>query len=206
MDNIVITIERQYGSGGKSIGKNLAEKLNVNYYNYDIVKLASEASGIDEALFAKVDEKLVNSSIFKTKKIYTGDLLSPESDNFTSDTNLFNVQADTIKKLASKESCVIIGRCANYILKDFSNVVSVFVHADEDFCRNRAIERVSIPEKDIDKFIKTTNKYRSEYYKYHTGHEWFDLRAYDLCLDSGKLGFDKSVEEILAYVKVRFGL
>lgn len=206
MDNIVITIERQYGSGGKSIGKNLAEKLNVNYYNYDIVKLASEASGIDESLFAKVDEKLVNSSIFKTKKIYTGDLLSPESDNFTSDTNLFNVQADTIKKLASKESCVIIGRCANYILKDFSNVVSVFVHADEDFCRNRAIERVSIPEKDIDKFIKTTNKYRSEYYKYHTGHEWFDLRAYDLCLDSGKLGFDKSVEEILAYVKVRFGL
>ena len=206
MDNIVITIERQYGSGGKSIGKSLAEKLNVNYYNYDIVKLASEASGIDEALFAKVDEKLVNSSIFKTKKIYTGDLLSPESDNFTSDTNLFNVQADTIKKLASNESCVIIGRCANYILKDFSNVVSVFVHADEDFCRNRAIERVSIPEKDIDKFIKTTNKYRSGYYKYHTGHEWFDLRAYDLCLDSGKLGFDKSVEEILAYVKVRFGL
>lgn len=206
MDNIVITIERQYGSGGKSIGKSLAEKLNVNYYNYDIVKLASEVSGIDEALFAKVDEKLVNSSIFKTKKIYTGDLLSPESDNFTSDTNLFNVQADTIKKLASNESCVIIGRCANYILKDFSNVVSVFVHADEDFCRNRAIERVSIPEKDIDKFIKTTNKYRSEYYKYHTGHEWFDLRAYDLCLDSGKLGFDKSVEEILAYVKVRFGL
>lgn len=206
MDNIVITIERQYGSGGKSIGKSLAEKLNVNYYNYDIVKLASEASGIDEALFAKVDEKLVNSSIFKTKKIYTGDLLSPESDNFTSDTNLFNVQADTIKKLASNESCVIIGRCANYILKDFSNVVSVFVHADEDFCRKRALERVSIPEKDIDKFIKTTNKYRSGYYKYHTGHEWFDLRAYDLCLDSGKLGFDKSVEEILAYVKVRFGL
>lgn len=204
MDNIVITIERQYGSGGKSIGKKLAEKLNVNYYNHDIIKLASEESGIDEALFGKVDEKLVNNNIFKFKKVYTGDLLTPDSENFTSDTNLFNVQADTIKKLAEKESCVIIGRCANYILKDYENVVSVFVHANEKFCRARAVERVSIPEKDIDKFIKNTNKYRSEYYKYHTGHEWYDLKGYDLCLDAGKLGFDKCVDEILAYIKVRF--
>lgn len=204
MDNIVITIERQYGSGGKSIGKILAERMNVNYYNHDIVKLASEASGIDEAMFGKVDEKLVNNNIFKFKKVYTGDLFAPGSDKYISDDNLFNVQADTIKKLAAKESCVIIGRCANYILKDFDNVVSVFVHADDDFCRASAIERVSLPEKDVDKFIKTTNKYRADYYKYHTGHEWFDLRAYDLCLNSGKLGFEKCVDEILAYIKVRF--
>lgn len=206
MNNIVITIERQYGSGGKSIGKELAEKLNVNYYNRDIIKLASEESGIDEALFAKVDEKLVNNNIFKLKKIYTGDLLSPTSDNFTSDNNLFNVQANTIKKLAKNESCVIIGRCANHILKDYNNVVSVFVHADDNFCQSRIRERVSLPEKDIPKFIEKTNKYRNDYYKYHTGHEWFDLRAYDLCLDSGKLGFDKCVDEILAYIKVRFDI
>lgn len=204
MKNIVITIERQYGSGGKSIGKSLAERLNIEYYNHDIITLASEASGIDEALFAKVDEKLVNNNIFKFKKIYTGDLLAPGSDNFTSDSNLFNVQADTIKKLAEHESCVIIGRCANYILKDYENVVSVFVHANDEFCQNRIRERVSLEEKDIPKFIEKTNKYRNDYYKYHTGHEWFDLRAYDLCLDSGKLGFEKCVDEILAYIKVRF--
>ena len=204
MENIVIAIERQYGSGGKSIGKLLSEKMNVNYYNHDIVKLASEASGIDEALFAKVDEKLVNNNIFKFKKIYTGDLKTPDSDSSTSDNNLFNVQADTIKKLAKSESCVIIGRCANYLLKDYDNVVSVFVHADDEFCKSRAMERVSLPEKEVDKFIKNTNKYRAEYYKYHTGLEWYDLRAYDLCLDSGKLGFEKCVDEILAYIDIRF--
>lgn len=204
MENIVIAIERQYGSGGKTIGKMLSEKLKVDYYNHDIVKLASEASGIDEALFAKVDEKLVNNNIFKFKKVYTGDLKAPGSDNFTSDNNLFNVQADTIKKLAEKESCIIIGRCANYILKDYNNVVSVFVHANDEFCRERAIERVSLPEKDVAKFVEKTNKYRAEYYKYHTGHEWYDLRDYDLCLDSGKLGFEKCVDEILAYIDVRF--
>lgn len=204
MDNLVITIERQYGSGGKTIGKILSERMNVNYYNHDIVKLASEASGIDEALFAKVDEKLVNNNIFKLKKKYTGDLLSPDSDNFTSDNNLFNVQADTIKKLAQKKSCIIIGRCANYILKDYENVVSVFVHADDEFCHQRAMERVSLPEKDVSKFVEKTNKYRADYYKYHTGREWYDLRAYDLCLDSGRLGFEKCVDEILAYIDVRF--
>lgn len=204
MDNLVITIERQYGSGGKTIGKILSERMNVNYYNHDIVKLASEASGIDEALFAKVDEKLVNNNIFKLKKKYTGDLLSPDSDNFTSDNNLFNVQADTIKKLAQKESCIIIGRCANYILKDYENVVSVFVHADDEFCHQRAMARVSLPEKDVSKFVEKTNKYRADYYKYHTGREWYDLRAYDLCLNSGHLGFEKCVDEILAYIDVRF--
>lgn len=204
MNNLVITIERQYGSGGKTIGKILSERMNVNYYNHDIVKLASEASGIDEALFAKVDEKLVNNNIFKLKKKYTGDLLSPDSDNFTSDNNLFNVQADTIKKLAQKESCIIIGRCANYILKDYENVVSVFVHADDEFCHQRAMDRVSLPEKDVSKFVEKTNKYRADYYKYHTGREWYDLRAYDLCLNSGRLGFEKCVDEILAYIDVRF--
>lgn len=204
MDNVVVTINRQYGSGGKTIGKMLAEKMNVKYYNREIVKLASEVSGIDEAMFAKVDEKMVNYSFLKPKKIYTGELKTPDSFDFTSDDNLFNFQAKVLKQLAEQESCVIIGRCANFILKDYSNVVSVFVHANPDFCREQALARVSIPEKDIDKFIEKTDKFRADYYKYHTGRHWHDARGYDLCLDSGKLGFDKCVDEILAYIKVRF--
>ncbi len=204
MNNVVVTINRQYGSGGKTIGKMLAEKMGVKYYNREIVKLASEESGIDEAMFAKVDEKMVNYSLFKTKKIYTGELKTPDSFDFTSDDNLFNFQAKVLKQLAEKESCVIIGRCANFILKDYQNVISVFVHADPDFCREQALARVSIPEKDVDKFIEKTDRFRADYYRYHTGMHWHDARGYDLCLNSGKLGFDKCVDEILAYIDVRF--
>ena len=204
MDNVVVTINRQYGSGGKTVGKMLAERMGVKYYNREIVKLASEESGIDEAMFAKVDEKMVNYSFFKPKKIYTGELKTPDSYDFTSDDNLFNFQAKVLKQLAEKESCVIIGRCANFILKDYANVVSVFVHADPDFCREQALARVSIPEKEIDKFIEKTDKFRADYYKYHTGLHWHDARGYDLCLNSGKLGFEKCVDEILAYINVRF--
>ena len=204
MENIVITVNRQYGSGGKTIAKMLVEKMGVKYYNREIVKLASEESGIDEAMFAKVDEKMVNYSFLKPKKIYSGELKTPDSYDFTSDDNLFNFQAKVLKQLAQKESCVIVGRCANFILKDYPNVVSVFVHADKDFCREQALARVSIPEKEIDKFIEKTDKFRADYYKYHTGMHWHDLRGYDLCLNSGKLGFDKCVDEILSYIKVRF--
>lgn len=204
MGNTVITINRQYGSGGKTIGMMLADRLGVHFYNKEIVTLASEESGIDEALFAKIDEKMANNNIFRSRNIYKGELKTPDSDDFTSNENLFNYQAKVIKMLAERESCVIVGRCANYILKDYENVVSVFVHAGPEFCREQALLRVSIPEKEIDKFIEKTDKYRSDYYKYHTGRNWFDLRAYDLSLNSEKLGFDKCVEEILSYCRIRF--
>ena len=113
--------------------------------------------------------------------------------------------SDLIKELAEKESCIIVGRCANYILRDNPDVLSVFVHADDDFCLARAMERNSFSEKETKKFIERTDKYRSDFYHYHTGHHWTDARYYDLCLDSSKLGFEKCVEEIEAYAKIRFG-
>ena len=120
--------------------------------------------------------------------------------------NIFNYQAKIIKDLAEKESCVIVGRCADYVLKDNPNVVSVFVHADEKFCLDRAMERNSMTEKEMKKYIEKTDKFRGDFYRYHTGHEWADARNYDLCLNSGKLGFQKCVEEIKAYIKIRFDL
>ena len=115
-------------------------------------------------------------------------------------------QVKIIKDLAEKESCVIVGRCADYVLKDNLNVVSVFVHADEKFCLDRAMERNSMTEKEMKKYIEKTDKFRGDFYRYHTGHEWADARNYDLCLNSGKLGFQKCVEEIKAYIKIRFDL
>ena len=121
-----------------------------------------------------------------------------------SDDNLFNYQAKVIKELAESESCVIVGRCADYVLRDFPNVISVFIHADREFCLEQAMERTSMSLKEMQRFIEKTDKYRGDFYKYYTGHEWSDARNYDLCLNSGKLGFKKCVEEIKAYMKVRF--
>ena len=189
MNNVVITIARQYGSGGRTIGEMLAKKLNVHYYDKELMKLASDDSGINEALFVNADEKVKSTKLFHiAKKEYHGELIPPESDDFTSTDNLFNYQAKIIRDLAKEESCVIIGRCADYVLKDYPNVLSVFIHAP----------------KELERFINKTDKHRAEYYKYHTGREWTDARNYDLCLDSSKLGYERCVDEIISYMKVRF--
>ncbi len=197
MDRVVITIARQYGSGGKTIGKMLAADLGIKAYSREILKLASEDSGINERLFNQVDEKL--------KRAYKGELIPPESEDFTSNQNLFNYQAKVIKELAETESCVIIGRCGDYVLKGNPRVVSVFVHASPEYCLKQAIERGAHAGKDVEKFIQRTDKYRAEYYHYYTGQEWNDARNYDLCLNSERLGFEGCVEAIKAYIKIRFG-
>ena len=186
MRNIVITISRQYGSGGKTIGAMLAKELGINCYSREILRMASEDSGINEKLFGMSDEKVRKAGWFKLlSRPYEGGLIPPEDREFTSDDNLFNYQAK--------------------VIKDYPNVVSVFVHADRKFCLDRSMERHSMTEKEMQKYIEKTDQYRGDFYRYHTGHEWVDARNYDLCLNSGKLGFEKCVEEIKAYIKVRFG-
>ena len=205
MKNIVITIARQYGSGGKTIGEMLAKELGISCYSREIIKLASEDSGISEQIFSQFDEKL-DIGLFKklTKKIYSGNLLTPENHAFVSDQNLFNYQAKIIKGLASQESCVIIGRCADFVLRDFDNVVSIFIHADEQFLMDRAMERNSMSEKEMKKYIEKVNNHRSEFYRHYTGQHWSDARNYDLCINSAQLGFEKTVDEIKSYIGNRF--
>lgn len=206
MEKMVVTIARQYGSGGKTIGQMLAKELGINCYSREILRLASDESGINETLFNKADEKLKNSPLKGiTKRIYKGQLIAPASQDFVSDQNLFNYQAKVIKELAQSQSCVIVGRCADFVLKDREDVISVFIHAPKDYCMARALERSSMTEKEMERFIQKEDKYRGDYYRYYTGHEWNDARNYDLCLDSSKLGFEKCVEAIRAYAAVRFG-
>ena len=205
MKNVVITIARQYGSGGRTIGEMLAKKLNIHYYDKDLMKLASDDSGINEALFVNADEKIKSSRLFHiAKSAYNGELIPPESDDFTSTDNLFNYQAKIIRELAQEEPCVIIGRCADYVLKDCPNVLSVFIHAPKEFCLEQEALKHSMSEKELERFVAKTDRHRAEYYKYHTGREWTDARNYDLCLDSSKLGYERCVEEIIAYMNVRF--
>lgn len=204
MKPIVITIARQYGSGGRSMALMLAEELGIPLYDRDLNKVASEMSGISEALFGDCDEK-VKTGFFRGKPApYTGHVLSPDDKDYTSPENLFAIQAQTIKHLAETESCVIMGRCADYVLRDYDNVLSVYIHADEDFCLARAKEKLSMPEKEIQAFIHKTDRERAEYYHAYTGREWSDARNYDLCLDSGKLGYEKCIRMIKGYMSIRF--
>ncbi len=207
MEKYVITIARQYGSGGRTIGEMLAEKLGIHFYDKELMKLASEESGINERLFNTADEKVkqsVFSKMFKTEKAYKGDVISPKSDEFVSDDNLFNYQAKIVKDLAERENCVIVGRCADYVLKDYDHVLSVFIHGPKEFCMQEAAKKINLTGKELERFIAKTDKERADYYKYYTGREWTDARNYDLCLDSSKLGFERCVEEIIAYMNVRF--
>ena len=203
MDNYVITIARGFGSGGKTIGKMLSEKLGVSYYDKELIKVASEESGISESLFGISDEK-VKKSIFKHKN-KSDEISSPNSGNFTSEDNLFNFQAKVIRELADKESCVIIGRAADYVLRDRDNVVKVFVFADKDFCINKVLELFPVKDSaEASALIEKTDRERESYYKYHTGNEWDNARNYDLCLNSSQLGFEKCVDIISEYLKIRF--
>ena len=207
MVKYVITIARQYGSGGSTIGEMFADKLGIHFYDKELMKLASEDSGINERLFNTADEKVkqsVFSKMFKTEKAYKGDVISPESGEFISDDNLFNYQAKVVKELAERENCVIVGRCADYVLKDYDHVLSVFIHGPKDFCMQEAAKKINLTGKELERFIAKTDKERADYYKYYTGREWTDARNYDLCLDSSKLGFERCVEEIIAYMNVRF--
>lgn len=208
MGQYVITIARQYGSGGRTVGQMLAEKLGIHYYDRELLKLASDASGINEQLFGNADENVKGRFLSKiAKKVYNGELIPPDSDDFTSNDNLFNYQAKIIRELAlQEESCVIIGRCADYVLKDYDNVLSVFVHAPKEFCLEQAAKKVNLEGRELERYVAKTDKYRADYYKYHTGREWTDARNYDLCLNSSKLGYERCVEEIIAYKDVRLGL
>ena len=203
MDKFIVTIARGYGSGGKTIGKMLADKLGAKFYDKELLRLASDASGINEALFGESDEK-TSSGVFKKPKVYKGEIISPSESKFTSEENLFNYQAMVIKHLAAESPCVIVGRCADYVLRDDPSGVRVFVYADEENCiKNVADVRGITDRREAIKRITSIDKERAAYYKAHTGREWIDARNYDLCLNSGNLGFEKCVEIISDFIKIK---
>ncbi|MDO4619211.1 MAG: cytidylate kinase-like family protein [Lachnospiraceae bacterium] len=202
---IVICINREYGSGGKTIGEMLSKDLGIHYYDKEILKLAAEESGISEQLFASADANFKKTLFHTAGKVYNGELIPPESSDFTSDQNLFNYQAKVIKELAETESCIIIGRCGGYILRDNPDVVRIFVHAPHYFLMEQAAKKKSLPPRELEKYIEKVNKQRADYNKTYSGWEWDDAHNYDLCVDASKLGFEKCVEIIKGYIKVRFG-
>lgn len=207
MERFVIAITRTCGSGATSISEILADDYGIDMYDRKLLSLASEESGISEALFASVDEHVRNSLLYRvSKKVYTGELIPPESGNFTSDENLFNYQAKVLKELANRESYICIGRACDYILKDFPHVLKVFIYASKECCVKKEALRQGITEKEAEKYIYKTDKYRRAYYKYHTGREWEDPYNYDLCLNTEGLTYTQCARLIEAQLKERFSV
>lgn len=202
MKNTVITIARSYGSGGRTLGKLLAEELHINCYDRELLRMASDESGINEALFGAADEKKKNQSLFRiAQNIYKGEVFPPDSDVFTSDDNLFNYQAKVIKELAASESCVIIGRCADFVLKDFDNITRLFLYAPKENCIQRILNQEGGDEKEISKKIDKIDKYRAEYYRYYTGRNWYDARNYDFCIDTSSRSYSNLTGLVKSYIE-----
>lgn len=203
MSNYVITINRSFGSGGKTVGKMLAERLGIHYYDRDLIRLASEESGINVKLFGRVDETARISLFKRYGREYGKTIIPPGSDEFTSDDNLFNIQAKTIRDLADKENCIIVGRCADHVLAGKSRLIRVFVDAPMDFRVHEVETRYGLPHRDAIREIEKIDRARAQYYRYYTGQDWHDTRNYDLCLNSAALGFDRTTEVIRAYLDIR---
>ena len=207
MNNFVVAITRTCGSGGMSIGQLLADHYGVNIYDRKLLQLASEDSGISEELFASADENVKKSMLYKvSRKVYTGEIIPPESENFTSNQNLFAFQAKVLKELAERESYVVIGRAADYVLKDFHNLIRVFIHAPKDICIEREMKRQGITEHEASAYVEKMDNYREAYYTYHTGHVWRDANNYDLCLDTSKFTYEESAEIIKSLIRIHAGI
>ncbi len=203
MANRVITISRGFGSGGRTIGKLLAQKLDIDYYNDELIKLASEESGINLELFGKADERVKTNLFKRYKRSYGEWTIPPDSDLFVSDDNLFNYQAKIIRDLADKSDCVIIGRCADYILRGRENVTRILVYADRPTCISRVTELYGMLPAEAEKKIESLDKARANYYKYYTSHEWSDVNNYDLCLNTSSMSFEQAVDIISDYLNRR---
>ena len=204
MENRVITIARSYGSGGRKMGRLLAKELGYEYYDREILRIASDESGISEELFRQADEKQRIPLFRIAREVYTGEVIPPDSDDFISNENLFRYQAKIIRELAATRNCVIVGRCANFILRGRDNVLNVFVTAPVVDCVRRVMETDGLNLEEAEKKIKKIDKRRADYFKYFTGRQWHDAALYDLCLNTGHMREQKCVDIVRAYMEARF--
>ncbi|MBE5921549.1 MAG: cytidylate kinase-like family protein [Lachnospiraceae bacterium] len=202
MEKFVITIGRQTGSRGRIIGKKLAEKLGVKCYDKEILAVAAKESGFSEQIFQYHDERPTNSFLFNlVMDTYSVGYPMSHFTELPLNQKVFLAQFDSIKKLAEEESCVIIGRCADYALKDYPNLVRIFIHGDLDYrAENIAKEQDLSLEKARDICVKTDKK-RSSYYNYYSDKKWGDSTSYDLSVNSELLGIDGTVEFLEKYIK-----
>ena len=206
-DKLVITIERQYGSGGRIVGQRLAEELGIPFYDDEILSMTAERSAVGEQYFRMADEKAGNNVLRRiVKGLQKAPLEDPKiSGDVTSPENLFRFQSEVIRELGMNESCVIVGRCADLILEAAGkeDLVKVFVYADTATSIRRTMEVDGIVDtKEALEKLNRITKQRRTYHKYFTGKDWEDLNNYDLPINASKLEFDQIVELIKTYIRM----
>ncbi len=202
---LIITINREYGSGGKIIGQKLSQKLGIPYYDDDIIKLASENSAVGEEFFRMNDEKPGNNILYKIIGGLKTALNKPTiKDDITNPDNLFRFESEVIRELANEESCILIGRCADFVLESsgFEDFVNLYVYSDLPTKLRRVMEVDGVDTKEALLRVQKINKSRSEYYRYYTGESWDDMNRYDLTINTTKLELDAASELVIKYLSL----
>jgi cytidylate kinase len=198
----IITISRQYGSGGREIGAKLAEKLGIPFYDNKLISLAAKESGFAESAFENVENKATSSLLYS---IAMGINAYGNRDigftHLSLDDQIYLAQSDVIRKVAAEGPCVIVGRCADYVLKDFKNVVHIFIWADINYRKDRAINQYHLPAQKADEEIIKADKRRANYYNYHATGKWGKAENYHLSIRSDFIGIDNSVDCIIRYLE-----
>ena len=196
-ENIIITISRQYGSGGREIGRRLAERLGIPYYDKELIILAAERSGYARSLFEEADQKASNSMIFSLMR--AGSMVN--SYDLPLNDKIYLIQSGVIQQVARQGSCVIVGRCADYVLQDRFPCVNVFIHAALQKRMDRAVKVYGLSPDDVQSVLLKTDKRRETYYNYYTGRKFGDARNYTLSLDSLGVGIENAVRVMADYVE-----
>lgn len=201
--NTVITIGRQYGSGGRELGQILAEKLGFDFYDEELVTMAAEKNNMHRDILKAVDEKATKSLLYT---LVTGSDLrfmhSPMHYEMPINDKLFITQSEIIKGLAEKGSCVIVGRCADYVLRDSKEAcVHLFIYADKEKRIDRISQKYDLTREKAKEKIQKIEKTRKSYYNYYSNREWGNVSNYDLCIDSSRLGLEKTADLLCEYIK-----
>ena len=201
MDKI-ITISRQYGSGGREIGKKIAEHFGIPFYDNELITRAARESGYAETAFENAEKKATNSLLYSIAMGMSA-YGSQEAgfSHLSLDDRIYLAQSDIIKKCAEEGPCVIVGRCADYILKDRSDVVHLFVYADLDFRIQRAIQIDGVPKEEAESVVIKKDKRRANYYNYHSGEKWGKASNYHMCLNSGFVGIENATQLFIDFLE-----
>ena len=205
MKHIIINVGRQLGSGGHDIGRMLALDFQAKYYDRELLNLAAKESGFSEKFFEQNDEKkgfLKGLFNIQTSHVSGGSMYKT---NFSQE-SLFQFQSDAIQKAAKEGSCVFVGRCADYILRDFPNTVNIFITASMKYRIAQIMNKQGIGTEEARRFIESKESKRAAYYNYYTGKKWGAAESYDFCIDSSILGLVETEKIIAEYIRKRFDL
>jgi len=205
-EHFVVTFARGFGTGGKEIASKLAEELGIHCYENRILTLASQMSGLDEEIFREVDEKVRGKGGFSSflRGLPKAKSYIARNEKFVSDDKLFEYQSKIIKNLAETESCVIVGKCADYVLRGNPRVASVYIEAPRAFCLKRTMEKMGVTAEVAAATITQTDKFRADYYEYYTGgNYWTNPINYDITLNSEKVGIEGCVKMVKHLLEVK---